>query len=988
MKKLISYLAALAMTASLIPSMLVHAETAPIAPTADGYYSLEAEDGTYTSDYSLMQNDGAFGGKLLGAFNPGSDEGLKVSWTISGTAGSYDVWALMLGSGGGGTEMDKMGVALNDGDLTGSRLVGNDGTATDTKWRYKNHFGWGYYGLMGWNKLDTIQLTNDNATINFGRIEKGANNLAGIDKIYLVPRSWRWSPALAASVDAAPSDYLTTDVPKNEWLVKADSTGSLILEAEKGDYENAHVVATDKAFGGAYVGEFITDVADSKGSIQWEAEIPDNRPYDVWALTLCNVGDGATGGELSTMQFAAGEDEGIAVSKSGASYKRYSAGDLDSQLSGHYLCWRKVCGKKVFGAGKQDFLFALQSQGLSGRTNWFALDRIVITPSENFWSPSETDYVSAGSTAYLTEDTPCAKDAPFVPDKNQVIWMEAEKADFDKFSVASSGSASGGELIGVGVQDTSDDEYLVDFTFDVKEAQSYDVWVLAPNYPDGSHYHFSKYETSLDGETYKSYDDGQVYNGYDVLDYPILYSQYNQVGANLDIRWTKVNAGEMLTAGRHNFAVKFNRRRLPRDNYIIGFLDCVAVVPSNMNWVPDSVNKPVDRENGYAWIEAENSDTEKRFGTWFGESASGRGYLWEDNTSLRGNEKLNYNFKLANDGNYDIYFLGSQVDVSYLSQLYYDFDSNAETLVDENDSRHVNVTWKSNTYMWTNGNSTYNAYWQKIGENVSLTAGEHVLNTEWKTRSAIEGDNDDPAHYMLADAYVIVPTGWEFEMPDTESVLPAMTALNLDATEKVETLKARYANGVTSDLEGLELAGSAGSTISYTAKTNYIAADGKVTRPAAGEANAYGRLSVFAKKLPSVSAEGGFMYALDSDSSQTLRLLVLATPAVSYQNFAATYADGTEIVPNALTSGATVNASVAVKKADTKDRTALLAAAVYQNGVLVKVESASAVLSEEYQPITTSVILPESEDMSGITIRVFLWDSLDCANPYADPIEY
>ena len=984
MKKLISHLAALAMTASLIPSMLVHAETALIEPTADGYYSLEAEDGTYTSDYTLYDNSGAFGGKLLGAFNPGSDEGLKVSWTISGKAGNYDVWALMLGSKGSGTEMDKMGVALNDGELTGDRLAGNNGAVTDVKWRYTNNFGLGYNGLMGWNKLDTIQLTNENATINFGRIAKGANDLAGIDKIYLVPREWRWSPALAASVDIAPSDYLTTDIPKNEWLIAADETGSLILEAEKGDFEYAHVVATDKAFGGMYVGSFQSE-EDGNGSIQWEAEIPDNRPYDVWALTLCNVNAGSIGSELSSMQFSAGEEAGIEISKNGASYKRYSAGNLDSQLSNHYLCWRKVCAKKVFGAGKQDFLFDTKKRGAG---NWFALDRIVITPSENFWSPSETDYVSAGSTAYLTEDAPCAKDAPFVPDKNQVIWMEAEKADFDKFSVTTREEASGGKLIGAGKQDTSDDEYLVDFTFDVKKAQSYDVWVLAPNYPDSSHYHFSKYETSLDGETYKTYDDGSVYNGYDVLDYPVLYSQYNQVGANLDIRWTKVNAGEMLTAGRHKFAVKFNRRRLPGDNYIIGFLDCVAVVPSNMNWVPDSVNKPVDRENGYAWIEAENSDTAKRFGIDTDINASGRGYLWEDKSSLRENEKLNYNFKLAKDGNYDIYFLGAQVDVSYLSQLYYDFDSSAETLVDENDSKHVSVLWKSSTYMWTNGNATFNAYWQKIGENVSLTAGEHVLNTEWKTRTAIEGDNDDPAHYILADAYVIVPTGWEFEMPNTESILPAMTALNLDATEKVETLKARYANGVTADLEGLEVAGSAGSTLSYAAKTNYIAADGKVTRPAAGEANAYGRLSVFAKKLPSVSAEGGFLYALDSDSSQTLRLLVLASPAISYQNFSAAYTDGTEIVPNALKSGATVNASVAVKKEDAKDRTALLAAAVYQNGILLKVESASAVLSEEYQPINTSVILPEAEDMSRITLRLYLWDSLDCGNPYADPVIY
>ncbi len=979
MKKLISYLAALAMTASIIPSMLVHAEETAIAPTEDGYYSLEAEDGAYTSDYTLFENDQAFGGKVLGTFNSeAEDKGLQISWTISGKAGDYDVWALMVGSAGDGSEMNKMGVALNDGELTGKRL-----SSIGDSWRYKQGLGWGYTGSFGWNKLDTIRLSNENATIRFARIEKGAggaNNLTGIDKLFLVPKSWKWSP------DVTPSaDYRTSDIPKNTWLVKADDTGSIVLEAEKGDFENADIVQDNKAFGGAYVGAF--DMGEKNGAIQWEAEIPDNRGYDVWALTLCNTGATASGSELSLMQFAAGETDLGEVSRAGGSdYKRYSAGSLSGQLAGHYLCWRKVSTNHVMGAGKQQFMLSTKSRGAG---NWFALDRIVLVPTENVWTPSTKDYVAEDSTAYLQDEISYVKEYPSVqPDENQVIWMEAEDAKALDFNVQSNEKASGGELIGVGVQDTSDDEYLVDFTFDVKEAQSYDVWVLAPNYPDGSHYHFSKYETSLDGETYKSYDDGQVYNGYDVLDYPILYSQYNQVGANLDIRWTKVNAGEMLTAGRHNFAVKFNRRRLPRDNYIIGFLDCVAVVPSNMNWVPDSVNKPVDRENGYAWIEAENSDTEKRFVTWFGESASGRGYLWEDNTSLRGNEKLNYNFKLANDGNYDIYFLGSQVDVSYLSQLYYDFDSNAETLVDENDSRHVNVTWKSNTYMWTNGNSTYNAYWQKIGENVSLTAGEHVLNTEWKTRSAIEGDNDDPAHYMLADAYVIVPTGWEFEMPDTESVLPAMTALNLDATEKVETLKARYANGVTSDLEGLELAGSAGSTISYTAKTNYIAADGKVTRPAAGEANAYGRLSVFAKKLPSVSAEGGFMYALDSDSSQTLRLLVLATPAVSYQNFAATYADGTEIVPNALTSGATVNASVAVKKADTKDRTALLAAAVYQNGVLVKVESASAVLSEEYQPITTSVILPESEDMSGITIRVFLWDSLDCANPYADPIEY
>ena len=287
---------------------------------------------------------------------------------------------------------------------------------------------------------------------------------------------------------------------------------------------------------------------------------------------------------------------------------------------------------------------------------------------------------------------------------------------------------------------------------------------------------------------------------------------------------------------------------------------------------------------------------------------------------------------------------------------------------------------KENSIVDSNiSNSTYYA---NLSVENSLSGYSERIGSMAVAEQFYQGQENGEAEYRTAVREKLASVYSE------SSEILAIFSLNLDATEKVESLKARYANGVTSDLEGLELAGSAGSTLSYVAKTNYIAADGTVTRPAAGEANAYGRLSVFAKKLPSVSAEGGFMYALDSDSSQTLRLLVLATPAVSYQNFAATYADGTEIVPNALTSGATVNASVAVKKADTKDRTALLAAAVYQNGVLVKVESASAVLSEEYQPITTSVILPESEDMSGITIRVFLWDSLDCANPYADPIEY
>ena len=67
---------------------------------------------------------------------------------------------------------------------------------------------------------------------------------------------------------------------------------------------------------------------------------------------------------------------------------------------------------------------------------------------------------------------------------------------------------------------------------------------------------------------------------------------------------------------------------------------------------------------------------------------------------------------------------------------------------------------------------------------------------------------------------------------------------------------------------------------------------------------------------------------------------------------------------------------------------AILVIAVYKNGVLTGVESKSLALTAEYQPIEVSETLPTAENMSGYSVKVFLWDSLENGNPYTSQIEY
>ena len=996
MKKLISYLAALAMTVSIIPANLASAEAITVQQGTDGVVTLDDADANYNAGYLSANSARAFGGTVLYADRNAAVQP-QIDWTfnMTETSGNYDIWVLETNAAA-----NRQGhVSSFTYSLNGGNYILPESTTT-TFGRYSFfHAAYGYPDTLSYFKIGSeVELGLGDNTLSYKLNTRPGQTdyLNAIDRILIVPSSFQWVPN---SVTVDDTEAYLNETPedmssKPAEVFKPDSTGSIIMEAEKGEIDDADIKTSSKAFGGAYVAKFAHGAEKDKYDpyISWDAEIPDDREYDIWALTLCNPTPGSSASEMNTMQMYYDETDAVNVAKENVSYIRYPATEIG--LNDQKLCWTKVYSKEKLGKGTKYFVYKL---GKVGANNLCALDRVVIAPSENLWRPSSKDYTD--STEYLTDDIPCIMDTPFKPDDNNVIWMEAEEAEMERFSVRKNENASGGKDIIMGIQGgvSNDATYNVDFLFDVSKAESYDIWVLAANTPEKTWY--SHYETSLDGEEYKKYVNGFTYSGYDISDFPTLYELSVGLGGDLSTKWVKANVSEALSEGRHKFSMQFPQRQMG-DGYYIAQVDAVAVVPSRLNWVPDSINKPQKRENGYAWIEAESPDNGTDFQkVWatttnnsdFYKDASNSAYLRADNDGdkkIYGNQRLDYSFTLANSGTYDIYFLGSDVKADYLSKLYYDIDSAADSVADE--AHKAVPSWKSTTVMRALENSpTAQDYWQKIGSAVEISAGEHTLNTEWAERSGTAPTGKVyEGHYMEADAFVIIPTDWGFVMPDETAVKAIITAMNMDETEKSEALIKAYADGVRSDLVGLDTYGSAGCAFTYDSRSDNITNDGVVTRPEIGADPVEADFEIFAHKIPSATSSTGYKYNINEDTSFVITLNVMPMESVVFSDFAAAYADGSAIAKNALVSGGTVNASVSIKKADDAERSAIIAAAVYKNGVLVSVESNSAVLSDEMQILGTSITLPAAEDMSGYSVKVFLWDSLANANPYTNALEY
>ncbi len=86
-------------------------------------------------------------------------------------------------------------------------------------------------------------------------------------------------------------------------------------------------------------------------------------------------------------------------------------------------------------------------------------------------------------------------------------------------------------------------------------------------------------------------------------------------------------------------------------------------------------------------------------------------------------------------------------------------------------------------------------------------------------------------------------------------------------------------------------------------------------------------------------------------------------------------------------AGATATATVAgIKKAIDAEKTAVVIIAVYQGDALVSVApSAVTALTAVGQTISANVTLPE--DLTGVTVKAFLWDGLATGNAYCLPID-
>ena len=129
-----------------------------------------------------------------------------------------------------------------------------------------------------------------------------------------------------------------------------------------------------------------------------------------------------------------------------------------------------------------------------------------------------------------------------------------------------------------------------------------------------------------------------------------------------------------------------------------------------------------------------------------------------------------------------------------------------------------------------------------------------------------------------------------------------------------------------------------------------------------------------------------YSYRNSSGTAESLYSISVTRIGVEYEDFSAQYSDG-RAIGTTLGSNKTVNTSVYAKSAKTMDM--MLATALYDaDGNLdgINVSQQALTGGADYQKVTSSVTLP-SGDLTGYSVKAFLWDASDYF-PYAKALNF
>lgn len=343
---------------------------------------------------------------------------------------------------------------------------------------------------------------------------------------------------------------------------------------------------------------------------------------------------------------------------------------------------------------------------------------------------------------------------PVLAKESSFYWLEAEDATYSSnYNKISNANASGGEYMAV--YETSSGEYTVEFNFTNESEGKYDIWFLSGK---GTVRKLTKFNWTINDSaknTASATATDAVYSD--------IYAENT-----CDFYWNKIDDKRVLPEGETNIRFIVDKKSEVNtesgEKAWFNYIDAAVVVPSDWKWVPDGLTPPVQPEKvlaDFVWIELEDSDAEGKYIKPSVNSNASEGKILYSNAAKPDDgvteENFSYSFEIDKQKEYDIWYLGIQTNVSYLSSLQWCMDNSGQYV-----ANNVNQTTPTN-YTISVAGSSFPMYWQKLGTK-EISEGEHVLNLLYKVR------NTSPTVFLVAaDCAVLVPSELDW-MPNEDNL--------------------------------------------------------------------------------------------------------------------------------------------------------------------------------------------------------------------------
>lgn len=341
-----------------------------------------------------------------------------------------------------------------------------------------------------------------------------------------------------------------------------ESKGYYWMEAEDAvcSAEYKEITNADAA-GGKLMGLYELEESDYTVEFSFDNEKADK--YDIWFLS-----GPANENKISKFKWSINGSEPVDYSSAGANAGPvYSDESLNECLCG--IQWNKIASAKTMTAGENNIKFIVSSKTrlrteAGDRACFNMIDAAVAVPSSWKWTPDGLN---------LPEE-PVVVPSDF-------IWLELESPDNPPsvLKTKSNSKASGGELLYANAIAAGDiTSETMSYSFEVDKAKNYDIWYLGYQTNVA---HLSSMEWDIDNPSPSTPNKVNPEE-----DNPTCYSEY-AAGSNFPMYWQKMSTKKM-EAGSHTLYMKFNGRQLD-SNYILA-ADCVMLVPTEFNWMPNELN--------------------------------------------------------------------------------------------------------------------------------------------------------------------------------------------------------------------------------------------------------------------------------------------------------------------------------------------------------------------------------------------------------------